>query len=127
MTDFSKLNIQSAAQGLKSKAFSSSELPENFIKKIEENKQLNCFITSTFDFALDMAKKSDLKLKEYDNIGLLEGVPIGMKDLFCTKDIRTTAGSKMLEKFIPFYESTVSQNLWDSGVFYWEKQIWMNL
>ena len=115
MTDFSKLNIRSALNGLKNKEFTSTELTEFFIKKIESNKKLNCFITNTFDIALEMAKKSDVKIQKNENIGPLQGIPIGMKDLFCTKNVRTTAGSKILEKFVPFYESTVSQNLWNSG------------
>ena len=115
MTDFSKLNIRSALKGLKNKEFTSTELTEFFIKKIESNNKLNCFITNTFDIALEMAKKSDLKIQKNENIGPLQGIPIGMKDLFCTKNVRTTAGSKILEKFVPFYESTVSQNLWNSG------------
>ena len=62
-----------------------------------------------------MAKKSDQRINSSDKIGLMEGIPIAMKDLFCTKNIRTTAGSKILENFKPFYESTVSGNLWSDG------------
>ncbi len=62
-----------------------------------------------------MASDSDQKFLKNENVGILEGIPIGMKDLFCTNGVRTTAGSKILENFIPFYESTVSQNLWDNG------------
>lgn len=115
MTNFSNLKISSAIKGLKNKDFTSLELTEFFIKKIEENKNLNCFITNTFDKAILMAKSSDKKIQRDENIRELEGVPIGMKDLFCTDGVRTTAGSKMLENFIPFYESTVSNNLWNAG------------
>ena len=115
MTDFAKLNITSALFGLKNKDFKSVELTEYFINEISKNENLNCFITKTFDKALEMAKKSDEKIIKNKELGSLEGIPIGMKDLFCTKDIRTTAGSKILDTFIPFYESTVSKNLWDSG------------
>ena len=115
MTDFSKLNITSALLGLKNKDFKSVELTEYFINQINKKENLNCFITKTFDKAIDMAKKSDEKIIKNRELGSLEGIPIGMKDLFCTKDIRTTAGSKILDSFIPFYESTVSQNLWNSG------------
>ena len=73
------------------------------------------FYYKTFDKAVEMAKISDEKIMKNQNLGNLEGIPLGMKDLFCTKNIKTTAGSKILESFVPFYESTVSQNLWDSG------------
>ena len=114
MNDFENLSISSAIEGLANKNFTSLELTEFFIKKIEKNKDLNCFITSTFDKAIEMAKISDQKIKE-NEIRPLEGIPIGMKDLFCTNGVRTTAGSKILENFVPFYESTVSNNLWNSG------------
>ncbi len=114
MKEFDNLNISSAVSGLVNRDFSSVELTEFFIRQIEKNKDLNCFITNTFEKAIDMAKVSDDKIKKKQN-GSLEGVPIGMKDLFCTNGIRTTAGSKILENFVPFYESTVSKNLWDSG------------
>ncbi len=112
--NFEKLTISSALRGLIKRDFSSLELTEFFIRKIEDFKKLNCFITTTFDIAIDMAKNSDKKIKE-NNFRSLEGIPIGMKDLFCTEGIRTTAGSKILENFVPFYESTVSKNLWNSG------------
>ena len=114
MNDFENLSISSAIEGLANKNFTSLELTEFFIKKIEKNKDLNCFITSTFDKAIEMAKISDQKIKENETRPL-EGIPIGMKDLFCTNGVRTTAGSKILENFVPFYESTVSNNLWNSG------------
>ena len=114
MNDFENLSISSAIEGLANKNFTSLELTEFFIKKIEKNKDLNCFITSTFDKAVEMAKISDQKIKE-NEARPLEGIPIGMKDLFCTNGVRTTAGSKILENFVPFYESTVSNNLWNSG------------
>ena len=114
MSNFETLTISSAISGLVGKDFSSIELVEFFINKIENNNDLNCFITNTFERALDMAKVSDEKIDKKENRPL-EGVPIGMKDLFCTNGTRTTAGSKILENFIPFYESTVSKNLWDSG------------
>jgi len=114
MNDFENLSISSALEGLTTKKFTSLELTEFFIKRIENNKDLNCFITSTFDKAIEMAKVSDQKIKENETRPL-EGIPIGMKDLFCTEGVRTTAGSKILENFVPFYESTVSNNLWNSG------------
>ena len=110
-----------------SKKITATELTEFFIKQIEEKQDLNCFITKTFDTALKMAKESDEKIQNGSDIGLLEGIPIGMKDLFCTDGVKTTAGSKILENFVPFYESTVSQNLWRNGAIMLGKPIWMNL
>ena len=113
MTIFSKLNLTNAKEGLLKKEFSSKELTKYFIEQIENKNNLNCFITNTFELALKMAERSDEKIAKGQNIGNLEGIPIGMKDLFCTDGIRTTAGSKILENFVPFYESTVSNNLWN--------------
>lgn len=109
-----ELTLLEATEKLKKKEISSVELTESFIKKIEENRNLNAFITETFENALNQAKESDKKIMS-GNGGLLEGAPIGIKDLYCTKGIRTTAGSKMLENFIPQYESTISQNLLNEG------------
>ena len=86
MTDFSKLNITSALLGLKNKDFKSVELTEYFINQIDKKDSLNCFITKTFDKAVDMAKRSDEKITKNQELGLLEGVPIGMKELLCTND-----------------------------------------
>ena len=114
MKDFKNLDISTAKDYLLKKEVSSLELTTFFIKRIEESK-LNCFITHTFEDAIEKAKESDKKISRNKEIGILEGIPIGMKDLFCTKGIRTTAGSKILENFIPFYESTVSKNLLNDG------------
>ena len=115
MTDFSTIDITEAKKLLSQKKITATELTEFFIKQIEEKKELNCFITNTFDIALKMAKESDEKIQKGSDLGILEGIPIGMKDLFCTDGVKTTAGSKMLENFVPFYESTVSLNLWKNG------------
>lgn len=114
MTDLTKLTITESLKGLKEKKFSSTELTSAYIKNIEANRHLNAFITETFDVALAAAKKSDEKIAA-GKMGELEGIPLGIKDLFCTKNIRTTSGSKMLENFVPTYESTVSQRLLDAG------------
>ena len=98
MKEFENLSISSAIDGLTNKKFTSLELTEFFIKRIENSKDLNCFITYTFDKAIEMAKVSDIKIKEKET-RILEGIPIGMKDLFCTNGVRTTAGSKILENF----------------------------
>ena len=113
--NLSDLTIHDAKTMLEKKSISSVELTKYYIEKISENKNLNCFITETFDQAIRMAEKSDSKISSGDELGIMEGIPIAMKDLFCTKNIRTTAGSKILEKFVPFYESTVSENLFADG------------
>jgi aspartyl-tRNA(Asn)/glutamyl-tRNA(Gln) amidotransferase subunit A len=114
MTNLTKLNLTQTLEGLKNKDFSSVELTKEYIKNIEANTNLNAFITTTFDSALDSAKKSDENIAN-NKARQLEGIPLAIKDLFCTKNVRTTAASKMLENFIPPYESTVTQKLWDSG------------
>ncbi len=115
MIDFEKLDITTTLKYLKNRELKSLELTEFFIDKIQSNKNLNCFITETFEIAITKAKESDVKLQKGKEIRQLEGIPIGMKDLFCTNGVATTAGSKILHNFIPFYESTVSYNLWNDG------------
>jgi aspartyl-tRNA(Asn)/glutamyl-tRNA(Gln) amidotransferase subunit A len=100
--------------GIKKKEFTSEEVTNSYISNSEKAKKLNTYITTNFDKALDQAKNFD-KTRNFD--GLLSGIPIAVKDLFCTKDIKTTAGSKMLNNFIPTYESTVTSNLWKEGAF----------
>jgi aspartyl-tRNA(Asn)/glutamyl-tRNA(Gln) amidotransferase subunit A len=114
MTDLTKLDLITTIESLKNKDFSSEELTKSYIKNIEDNKHLNSFITETFDLALESAKKSDQKFAK-NEARILEGIPLAIKDLFCTKGVRTTSASKMLENFIPEYESTVTQKLWDEG------------
>lgn len=110
-----KLKITEAIDLLKSKKISSSELVEAHIKQIEKhNPKLNAYIYDSSENARIAAKESDKKIAA-GNAGTLEGIPIGMKDLFCTKGVRTTAGSRMLENFIPTYESTVSEKLANQG------------
>ena len=108
------LTIADAKKGLKNKEFSSYELMEFYLKKIEKYKQLNAFITIDENKALASAKNADERIARGEDLPLL-GVPIAVKDLFCTKGIRTTAGSKILSEFVPEYESTVSQNLLNDG------------
>ena len=110
-----KLTLKGALDGLKAKDFSSLELTEAFIGAIEAaNPALNAYVATTFDKARDQAKTSDAKIARGEG-GRLEGAPLGIKDLYCTKDVRTTACSGILENFVPTYESTVTQNLWDDG------------
>ena len=115
MSDLTKLTLKSALDGLKAKQFSSAELTEAFIGAIEAaNPAINAYVATTFDKARAQAAASDAKLAKGEG-GRLEGAPLGIKDLYCTKDVRTTACSGILENFVPTYESTVTQNLWDDG------------
>ena len=115
MIGFDNLTISEVKSKLINKEVSPKEITNFFIQKIIDNKKLNCFITETFEKAIEMANESEKKIMAGKDIGLLEGIPIAMKDLFCTAGVKTTAGSKILENFIPYYESTVSKNLWNSG------------
>ncbi|MAQ70596.1 MAG: Asp-tRNA(Asn)/Glu-tRNA(Gln) amidotransferase GatCAB subunit A [Alphaproteobacteria bacterium] len=114
MTDLTKLTLSSALKKLKSKEIKASELTDAHLAKIESNKDLNAFITETHDLARQQAKQADDRYAKGE-AKALDGIPLGIKDLFCTKDIRTTAASKILENFIPPYESTVTQKLLDDG------------
>ena len=114
MKELTKKSLCSLVDGIKKKDFTSEELTKSYIDNSKKAKKLNTFITTNFDNALNQAKNFD---KKGDFKGLLSGIPIAVKDLFCTKDIKTTAGSKMLNNFIPTYESTVTSNLWSEGSF----------
>ena len=109
-----ELSLAEARDGLRRKDFTSVELTQEHIAAMEAGRKLNAVILETPEKALDMAKTSDTKLSTGEG-GALEGLPIGVKDLFCTKGFRTTACSKILGDFTPPYESTVTQNLWDAG------------
>jgi len=114
MIDLTKKTLCSLVEGIKKKEFTSEEITISFINNSQKGKKLNTYITANFDKALVHAKNFDKK-KNFE--GLLSGIPIAVKDLFCTKDVKTTAGSKMLNNFIPTYESTVTTNLWKEGAF----------
>ncbi len=109
-----KLTIASALKGLASKDFSSLELVNAYLDQMKKCKSLNAYITETPDIAISLAKASDNRIA-WGNPRPLEGIPIGVKDLFCTKNVLTTAGSKILSNFIPSYESTVSSKLAGNG------------
>jgi aspartyl-tRNA(Asn)/glutamyl-tRNA(Gln) amidotransferase subunit A len=114
MTDLTNLTIASALNGLKNKEFSATELTNEHITAMENARDLNAFIVETPEIALKQAKAADARYANGTALPL-DGVPIGMKDLFCTKDTQTTAASHILEGFVPQYESTVSGKLWDAG------------
>jgi len=114
MSSISEYSLIKLASGIKKKDFTSEEVTKSFINNSKKSKKLNAYITECFDDAIESAKKFDKK-KDYK--GLLSGIPIAVKDLFCTKNIKTTAGSRILHNFIPTYESTVTNNLWSEGAF----------
>ena len=112
MSDITSQSLTSLVQKIKSKSLSSEEVTKAFIDRSEKSKELNTYVTEDFSNTITKAKKFDQK----PNFDLkLPGIPMAVKDLFCTKDIRTTAGSKILENFVPSYESTVTQNIWNEG------------
>lgn len=114
MTHLISLSITEALTGLKEKKFSATELVSAHLKQVEACDHLNAFLTKTPEAALKQAAESDSRIAKGD-MRPLEGIPFAMKDLFCTKGVRTTAASKILENFVPTYESTVSQKLLDAG------------
>ena len=115
MTDLTDLGIAAIRDGVREGRFSAREVADAFIVKVAAAKQLNAFLVETPDHALAAAKAADAARAAGETLKPLAGVPIGMKDLFCTKGVQTTAASHILEGFTPTYESTVSQNLWDAG------------
>jgi aspartyl-tRNA(Asn)/glutamyl-tRNA(Gln) amidotransferase subunit A len=111
LTDFTLADARDAVHERK---VSSKELTSAFIKAVAAARPLNAFVTETPERALEMAVASDVRIA-HGQARPLEGLPLAIKDLFCTKGVKTTAGSNILSNFIPPYESTVSQNLWDAG------------
>jgi aspartyl-tRNA(Asn)/glutamyl-tRNA(Gln) amidotransferase subunit A len=115
MTDLTALTIAEARDQLKAKAITATELAGAYIQAIENaNEALNAYIVTTPEKALDMAKASDARLAA-GNAGALEGIPLGIKDLFGTEGVHTQAASHILDGFKPHYESTVTANLWADG------------
>jgi aspartyl-tRNA(Asn)/glutamyl-tRNA(Gln) amidotransferase subunit A len=107
------LTLAEARDGLAKGDFTAVELTDAYIAATERARVLNCYITETPDRARDMAKASDARATGERRP--LEGIPLGIKDLFCTKDVLTTAASHILDGFKPPYESTVTSNLWRDG------------
>jgi aspartyl-tRNA(Asn)/glutamyl-tRNA(Gln) amidotransferase subunit A len=115
MTELTSLTIAEAREKLKAKEFTSVELTESYLKAIDAaNQVFNAYVAVTPEKALEMAKASDAR-RASGQVGALEGIPLGIKDLFATRDVHTQACSHILDGFKPKYESTVSQNLWDDG------------
>ncbi|MBE6443194.1 MAG: Asp-tRNA(Asn)/Glu-tRNA(Gln) amidotransferase subunit GatA [Alphaproteobacteria bacterium] len=114
MTDLTKLTIAQAREALKNKEFTAIELTQAYIKNMEAKRELNAFVCECSEKALEQAKLSQIKI-ENGTSGDLEGIPLGVKDLFCTKGIETTACSNFLKGFVPPYEATVTSKLLKAG------------
>src|SRR5580765_5665870 len=114
MTDLTSLTLAEARSGLVRKSFTSLELTDAHLQAIEAARVLNAFVMETPDQARAMAHEADARIVKGEG-GPLAGVPLGIKDLFATKDVRTTAGSKILGNFVPTYESTITSHLWRDG------------
>ncbi len=109
------LGLKEAALKIKNREITSQELTKDYLERINQrNQEIGAFITVCADKAMEMAKQSDARIQS-GNAGIIEGVPLGIKDLFCTKGVKTTAASHILENFVPPYESTVTTNLWNAG------------
>ena len=114
MSDLTGLTLKDALEGLKARRFSAVELAKAHQAAIEAARSLNAYVLETPEKAIAMAEASDVRLKSGD-ARPLEGATLGIKDLFCTEGVQSTAGSKILGNFIPPYESTVTANLWRDG------------
>ena len=115
MTDLTELGIKAIRDGVAGGDFTAREVAEGFNANVAAAETLNAFIVATPDHALAAADATDKARSDGKQLGKMAGVPIGMKDLFATNGVQTTAASQILEGFTPHYESTVSQNLWDAG------------
>ena len=112
MTEITSLSLSKLIKNIKEKNISSQEVTKSFIDRSEKSKELNAYVTENFENCLKISKEFDNK----PNFDLkLPGIPIAVKDLFCTNEVRTTAGSNILNNFVPSYESTVTQNIWNEG------------
>src|ERR1700751_1403159 len=114
MTTLTSLTLAEAREGLAKKTFTSLELTEAHLTAMDEARALNAFVYPTPDHAREMAEKAAALIMKGEG-GPLAGIPLGIKDLFATKDVRTTACSKILRGFVPPYESTVTSQLWRDG------------
>ena len=112
MTEITSLSLFELIKNIKEKKISSNEVAKSFVDRSEKSKKLNVYVTENFENCLKLSKEFDDK----PNFDLkLPGIPIAVKDLFCTNEVRTTAGSNILNNFVPTYESTVTQNIWNEG------------
>jgi aspartyl-tRNA(Asn)/glutamyl-tRNA(Gln) amidotransferase subunit A len=115
MTALTDLGVKAIRDGVAAGDFTAREVAEAFNANVAAAGDLNAFIVTTPEKALEAADAVDAARASGDTLGTMAGVPIGMKDLFCTKGVQSTAASHILEGFVPEYESTVSANLWKAG------------
>ena len=115
MSQLTDLNLADARDGLAAGEFSSTELTSAYIEAMSAASDLNAYITETPDIALERAKASDARRKAGKVAGPMDGIPVAVKDLFCSEGVLTTAASHILDGFKPTYESTVTANLRDGG------------
>ena len=112
MSEITSLTLYELIKNIKEKKISSNEAAKSFVDRSQKSKKLNTYVTENFENCLKLSKEFDDK----PNFDLkLPGIPIAVKDLFCTNEVRTTAGSNILNNFVPTYESTVTQNIWNEG------------
>ena len=114
MTAIENFTLAALLDALKTKKISALEATDAYLERVDRSGALNAFVTPTAEHAREMAKASDARIAT-GNAGPLEGAPLGIKDLFCTEKISSTAGSRILQGFQPPYESTVTANLWRDG------------
>ena len=115
MTDLTDLGVKAIRDGVAAGEFTAREVAEAFNTRVAAASALNAFLVATPEKALEAADAVDEAREKGEELGRMAGVPIGMKDLFCTKGVRSTAASEILGNFVPEYESTVSANLWAAG------------
>ena len=114
MSDLNSLNLAQARDGLKKKSFSAVELADAHLLAMEKARALNAYVLATPERASAMAKASDARIHA-GKAGPLEGIPLAIKDMFCTEGVRSTACSHILDNFVPTYDSTVTAHLWRDG------------
>ncbi|MBT7943902.1 MAG: Asp-tRNA(Asn)/Glu-tRNA(Gln) amidotransferase subunit GatA, partial [Alphaproteobacteria bacterium] len=114
-TDLTELSIAACAEGLELGEFTSGDLTQAYLDAMAASRDLNAFITETPEIAMARAEESDIRRAIGEAVGPMDGIPVAVKDLFCTENVLTTAGSHILDGFTPTYESTVTLNLRFAG------------
>ncbi|KAG1697559.1 hypothetical protein DVH05_016000 [Phytophthora capsici] len=115
VSDWCSKTLLTAAQALTAGEVSAVELTQACIDQVEKTRAFNMFVATDFEHALQLAKASDERRAAGNALGLLDGIPVGVKDLFCMENTPTTAASKILDGFVAPYESTATQRLLDQG------------
>ena len=118
MKELTSLTIAELSAGYDKKEFTPSEVTKAYLDNMEKGKEYNAYITETPEVALEAAAAADERVAKGCRLNKLDGIPLGVKDLYCTKGIRTTAASKILENFVPPYESSITQKLLDMGAIF---------